>query len=77
MTTLEKIQDIFRDVFDDEKLVLTENTNSDDIEEWDSLAHIRLMAAVEQEFCVKFSFKELNEMKNVASLVECIESKLS
>ena len=44
---MEKIQDIFRDVFDDEELVVADSTSSDDIEEWDSLSHIQLVVAVD------------------------------
>ena len=45
---MEKIQDIFRDVFDDEELVVEDSTSSDDIEEWDSLSHIQLVVALKQ-----------------------------
>ena len=51
---MEKIQDIFRDVFDDEELVVEDSTSSDDIEEWDSLSHIQLVVAVEKTFGLKF-----------------------
>ena len=46
----EKLNEVFRDVFDDEEITVTDATTADDIEEWDSLEHINLLAAVEQEF---------------------------
>ena len=52
---MEKIQDIFRDVFDDEELVVEDSTSSDDIEEWDSLSHIQLVVAVEKTFGLKLT----------------------
>ena len=54
---MEKIQDIFRDVFDDEELVVADSTSSDDIEEWDSLSHIQLVVAVEKTFGLKLTSK--------------------
>ena len=51
----EKLNEVFRDVFDDEEIVLTEETTSEDIEDWDSLEHINLIVAVEQCFGIKFS----------------------
>ena len=60
----EKVQMIFRDVFDDDELIITDATNSDDIEDWDSLEHINLVAAVEKEFDIKFSMGQVVTMKN-------------
>ena len=48
--TFEKLNEVFRDVFDDDSICVTDTTTSDDIEDWDSLEHINLIAAVEQEF---------------------------
>ncbi len=73
---LEAIQTIIRDVFDDEKIVVNENTHAGDIEDWDSLSNIRLTMAIEKHFAVKFGFKELQGMKNVGDMIEIIEGKL-
>ncbi|EEO24330.1 MULTISPECIES: acyl carrier protein [Helicobacter] len=70
-----KVQDIFRDIFDDETLNITEQTHSEDIEEWDSLSHINLVAAIEKEFCVKFALGELQELKNVGDMLNLIIKK--
>ena len=69
---MEKVQDIFRDVFDDEELVITDETNSDDIEDWDSLEHISLIVAMEKEFGTKFDIKMVNKLENVGGMIDLI-----
>ena len=54
---LEKLNEVFHDVFDNNDIVVTEQTNANDIEEWDSLIHITLISAVEDEFDVSFDMK--------------------
>ena len=71
----ERLNDIFQDVFDDDSLSVTPNTTAADIEDWDSLSHITLMAAVEDEFRMKFSMKEVVEMKNVGEMVTIIAAR--
>ena len=66
------MQDIFRDVLDDEEIVLTDTTTADDVDEWDSLSHIQLIVAVEKAFKVKFTSKEILSWKNIGELVESI-----
>ena len=72
----EKLNEVFRDVFDDESITVTEATTADDIEEWDSLEHINLLAAVEQEFGMKFNMGQVVSMKNVGEMVSIIESNI-
>lgn len=67
-----RLNDVFRDVFDDESIVVTETTCSDDIENWDSLEHINLVMAVESEFGVKFTLEETMAMHNVGEMVDVI-----
>ncbi len=69
----EKLTEIFADVFDDDSITLTEATTADDIEEWDSLTHITLIAEVEDAFDMKFSMKDVLGMKNVGEMVDIIE----
>lgn len=72
---LEEVQDIFRDVFDDEDLVISHSTSADEIEDWDSLAHIRLVVAIEKHFNIKFAFKEIQALHNVGEMLELISNK--
>jgi acyl carrier protein len=71
----ERLNDIFRDVFDDESLSVNEKTTAKDIEDWDSLSHITLVGAVEDEFRMKFSMKEVVEMKNVGEMVAIVAAR--
>lgn len=71
----ERLNEVFRDVFDDENIVVNEKTTSDDIEDWDSLEHINLVAAVEREFQIKFSMAQVMGMKNVGEMVDIILKK--
>lgn len=75
MDTLKTIETILRDIFDDETLEIDETTTADDIEDWDSLAQIRIASEVESAFSVKFSFAELQKMQNVGDMVRLIEEK--
>ena len=63
-----RLNEVFRDVFDDKKINVNENTTSEDIEDWDSLEHINLIEAVEQEFSMRFKMKEVSGMKNVGEM---------
>ena len=64
------IQDIFRDIFDADDLVISSTTNSDEIEDWDSLNHINLVSAIEKEFKIKFALGELVMLKDVGAMVD-------
>lgn len=72
----EKLNEVFRDVFDDDSIVVTETTTAEDIEEWDSLEHINLIAAVEQEFGIKFNMGQVVSMKNVGEMADIITNQL-
>lgn len=72
---LAKVQDIFRDVLDNEEIVLNYETTADDIEEWDSLSHIQLIVAIEKTLKIKFTSKEILSWKNVGEMTECIARK--
>ena len=71
----EKLQEIFRDIFDDEELVITEEMTAADIEDWDSLAQINLIIALEKEFGVKFNLEEISKLKNIGEILEIIKIK--
>lgn len=72
-----KLNEVFCDVFDDDGITVTDATTADDIEEWDSLEHINLLAAVEQEFGIKFDLGQVVSMKNVGEMADIIIAKLS
>lgn len=73
---LEKLNEIFRDVMDNDNIVLSEDTTSNDIEEWDSLTHMHLVIEIQREFKVRFSSSETMKWKNVGELVESIIQKM-
>lgn len=74
---LAKLQDVFRDCFDDEDIVLTRETSAPDIDGWDSLMHMVLIGAVEDEFKTKFKMKDILAMKNVGDFVDLIETYIN
>ena len=70
------LQEIFRDVFDDENLVISEETTADDIEDWDSIAQMNLIVVIEKQFGLKLNIKEINALKNVGEMISLIQSRL-
>ena len=77
MTTKEKLQDIFRDLFDDDSIELFDEMTADDIDDWDSLTNINLIADIERTFGISFKTKEVLETKNVGDFITLIDEKLS
>lgn len=72
-----KLNEVFRDVFDDEKIAVNDATTADDIEDWDSLEHVNLIVAVQNAFGVKFNIGQVNSMQNVGEMVDIILQKLN
>ena len=72
---MKKLNRVFREVFDDDSLRITEKTSAKDVDGWDSLMHITLIAEVEDAFHVKFSMKEVTGMQNVGEMASLIERK--
>lgn len=68
------LQDVFNDVFLDE-YEINDRTSADDIEEWDSIAHISLIVAVEETFNLKFNMGEVEKTRNVGEFIDLILSK--
>lgn len=71
-----RLASVFRDVLDEDDLVLTPEITADDVDGWDSLSHIRLVLAVSKAFGVKFSASEIGGLKNVGEFVELIQKKM-
>ena len=72
---IERLDDVFRDVFDDDTLEVDENTTADDIEDWDSIEHITLIGAVEDEFKMRFKMGEVSGMKDGFEMIGIIEQR--
>lgn len=70
------VQDIFRDIFDDDNLTIIDATCSHDIEDWDSLSHINLVCAIEKEFKIKFALGELQALNDVGAMIDLIKVKV-
>ena len=72
----EKLNKVFCDIFDDSTIVVKKETKASDIDAWDSLTHISLIAAIEQEFGTSFSMKEVMNFKEVGDIVNLLSNKL-
>ena len=75
MDTKERLERVFREVFEDEAIELSDDTTADDIDAWDSLTHVQLIVAVEEEFSCKFSTVEVMRLKNVGEFIKLIDRK--
>ena len=73
---LKKVEIIFKKELDLEELVLTYETTADDVEEWDSLSHVQLVAAIEDAFSIKFKSREILSWENIGDLIDSIEKKV-
>ena len=72
-----RLQTIFRDVFDDDAIVITRATHAGDIPDWDSLAQINLVVAIEKEFVVTMSLQDLATLTNVGDMIDLIRAKVA
>jgi acyl carrier protein len=73
----DQLEEVFRQVFDNENLTLVDEMTASDIEGWDSVAHINLMFGIEQAFGIRFKGNELAEMKNISELKQFLASKVA
>jgi acyl carrier protein len=71
-----KLTDIFHDVFDDDQIILRPELTADDVPEWDSLSHVRLILTIQQKFGIKFSAAQTTGLKNVGELVALIQARV-
>jgi acyl carrier protein len=74
---LKEVNDIFKDVLDNDEIVLTPETSAKDVEEWDSLNHIQLVVAVEKHFKLRFTTADIQGWKNVGEMCTAIEKRLN
>lgn len=71
----EKLTAIFREVFNDDAIILRDEMTAAEVENWDSLTHMIMISKVEEEFGVKFRLKELNKLKEVGDIISLLEEK--
>ena len=72
----ERLNEVFQDVFGDDDITVNDNTTAADVDGWDSLRHITLLAAIEDEFDIEFSMGATVKMKNVGEMVDYIEDEV-
>lgn len=73
----EELVEIFEDVMDVDDVTLEDETTANDVEEWDSLSHVRLIIAVERQYGLKFSNAEIDGLKKFGDIITLIQEKKS
>lgn len=73
---MQKQIQVLRDVFEDPSLEVTEETSAQDVDGWDSIAHMQVIAALEKEFKTRFALGELQTLKNVGDMATLISKKI-
>lgn len=76
MTTLDAINEVLRDVFDDPSLKVTAGSTAGDVDGWDSLSHVNVVVAVELRFGIRFTQREALTFRNVGELVAAVDAKM-
>jgi acyl carrier protein len=76
VSTMQRVADIIRTVFEDDAAVIDRKTTAHDVDGWDSLSHVNLILALESAFKIRFGQKELLNFKNVGDLVDSIDAKI-
>ncbi len=74
---ISELNPIFKDVLDQDDLVLTPESSAETVEDWDSLAHINLVMSIEKQYKISFGLAELQDLKNVGEMAALILKKLS
>jgi acyl carrier protein len=70
-----QLEIVFRDVFDDDGITISDEMTASDLEDWDSLSHIQLIVAIEQAFSVRFKTSEIVGLKNVGEFMSTLKNK--
>lgn len=73
---LERVNEVFKVIFDNNDLTITEKTSVEDVNGWDSFQHVRLLTMLEEEFHMEFDISEIISMENVGDILKTIEPKL-
>jgi len=74
---LKQVTEIFKDVLDNEDIILTRGTTAHDVEDWDSLTHIELTIAIEKHFKLRFISAEIRNWKNVGEMCDTISKRIA
>ncbi|HEY5392264.1 MAG TPA: acyl carrier protein [Hanamia sp.] len=72
---IEKLTRVFREVFNNDQITLSNEMTAKDVGSWDSLSHMLMIEKVENTFGLKFKLREINKLKNVGVLIDLIENK--
>lgn len=72
----EKVNEVCKEVFDDESIQINDATTANDIEEWDSLTHLQLISEIETEYKIKFTMGEIQGFANIGELIDTINKKV-
>lgn len=72
MSTLLQLRPIFQEIFDDPTLVVNPDTSQHQIPDWDSVAQVKLVLAIEEAFAIRFTNDELPSMHSVADFMTAI-----
>jgi acyl carrier protein len=73
---IEKVKEIFADILDNPEINLSDTTTANEVEGWDSLSHIQIVVALEREFKIRFTSREIQSWTNVGEMVDCIKNKI-
>jgi acyl carrier protein len=76
-TIIAELQPIFQDILDQPDLVIDRESNAKNVEDWDSLAHVNLVTAIEKKYRIRFGLAELQQLKNVGDMADLILKKLA
>lgn len=74
--TLKQLEELFKEILDNDHIRLSEETTANDVEEWDSLTHIQLIVEIEKKFNIRFSSKEIRKWNNVGEMLDSVCQKL-
>ncbi len=72
-----QLQEIFREVFDNQNITITKNTSPDEIDDWDSFNHVKLILSLEETFDIKFDVEEVMELNKVGDIISAVKNKKS
>jgi acyl carrier protein len=72
---LQRLQGVFREVFDDETIVIADDTTAEDVDDWDSINHVVLVVAAEKEFGLRLNAAEVGKLANVGALLDILVTR--